>query len=74
MPTVSEEEFYSQDLYLYGYPGKWRTAKRMVHRRFPELDGSPYWMKVRLCFLELGGYYRSQIDNEGHPIWNHHPA
>ena len=71
---TAEEAFYSQDLYLRGYAGKWREAKRMTHRQKPELDGLPYWLEVRQCYLELGGYYISQINEFGQPICNHHPA
>lgn len=36
------------------YPGKLKQAKRLAETHHTEL---PYWGRVRLLFLELGGEY-----------------
>jgi hypothetical protein len=44
-----------------GYAGKWAKAKDMAlaHER-GDHDRMPYWDRVRLLFLELGGQYADQ--------------
>ena len=56
------EAMVSEDLDLAGYGFKWKKAKEMALRN----DGDentrilPYWERVRLLFLELGGLYVNQ--------------
>jgi hypothetical protein len=46
-----EEKAHSFDLDVFGYPGKWKTAKEMA----AGLEGVEFWMFARLRFIELGG-------------------
>ena len=40
------------------YPGKMKQAKRLAETHHTEL---PYWGRVRLLYLELGGLYIRQL-------------
>jgi hypothetical protein len=61
MPSV-EEEIASENLDIFGYAGKWRQAQQ-YELGDPRTDDTrllPYWERVRLTFLELGGQYLGQ--------------
>lgn len=53
----SNESIAAQELNIRGYAGKWKAAKELAvdgkhdHRH----SGLPYWERVRVIFLELGG-------------------
>ncbi len=53
-----DEVGVSFDLNIAGYSGKWRQAKRLAETHHLQ---DPYWMRVRLLFLELGG---ERLDKE----------
>jgi hypothetical protein len=58
MATVREDESIAMEgLNVAGYFGKWNEAKRLAHGH--DLSENhmmlPYWERVRLLFLELGG-------------------
>jgi hypothetical protein len=48
-----------QGLDTGGYAGKWRTAKELAlkNERSDDNRRLPYWERVRILFLELGGDY-----------------
>jgi hypothetical protein len=55
----SDEETAKQGLNVKGYGFKWRQAKRLAESNERKDDNRllPYWERVRLIFLELGGEY-----------------
>ena len=62
---LDEEAFYSQDLAISRYAGKWKLAKcriaeqMQMHARKLEFPlGIEYWLAVRMMYLELGGMYK----------------
>lgn len=44
-------------LEIWRYPGKWKTAQRMAQQNERDDDNKllPYWERVRLLYIELGG-------------------
>jgi hypothetical protein len=57
---MSEEEVVArQDLDVRHCPFKWKQAKRLAERNERKDDNRllPYWERVRLLYLELGGEY-----------------
>jgi hypothetical protein len=54
-----DEETAMQGLDTGGYAGKWRVAKELAAKNERSDDNRllPYWERVRLLFLELGGDY-----------------
>jgi hypothetical protein len=58
---VSEESVAREGLDVRRYPFKWKKAQELAHS--PDLSEKhlvlPYWERVRLIFLELGGEYES---------------
>lgn len=65
---LDEEAFYSQDLAVDRYAGKWKTAKcrvadqmQLYARKLEFPLGIEYWLAVRMMYLELGGLYTEQI-------------
>ncbi len=58
---IKDEEIYeaiaSEGLDLRGYHFKWKRAKEyeLVNKRADDTKLLPYWERVRLTFLELGG-------------------
>lgn len=46
------------------YSGKWAEAQRLalLNERSDDNHLLPYWERVRLLFLELGGRYTGQKD------------
>jgi hypothetical protein len=57
MKIVSTELDAAEGLDIKGYRGKWNKAQELAHS--PDLSADhlalPYWERVRLLFLELGG-------------------
>lgn len=51
------------DLAVKHYGGKWKHAKEYVSGGHDAKDraGMPYWNRVRLVYLELGGEYVEQL-------------
>ena len=61
MPA-SDREIAAGGLNIKGYAGKWKAAQE-YERNTPRTDDTrflPYWERVRLTFLELGGEYIGQ--------------
>ncbi len=57
----NEEEIASEGLDLDGFHFKWKRAKE-YELKSPRTDDTrflPYWERVRLTFLELGGELKS---------------
>ena len=54
---MTPEEVASEGLDLRGYHFKWKAAKQyeLVNKRTDDTRLLPYWERVRLTFLELGG-------------------
>jgi len=65
---MSDEDIASEGLNLSGYHGKWRAAKEyeLVNKRVDDSRLLPYWERVRLTFLELGGEFIGQKYGESH--------
>jgi hypothetical protein len=53
------EEIASQGLDITHYSGKWRTAVELAIKNERTDDNRllPFWERVRLLYLELGGEY-----------------
>jgi len=53
------EQIASEGLNITGYAGKWAKAKDLAEKNERTDDNRllPYWERVRLLFLELGGDY-----------------
>lgn len=53
------EQVSSEDLDISGYNGKWKQAQRLAtkNERIDDIRLLPYWERVRVLFLELGGDY-----------------
>jgi hypothetical protein len=57
--TNSDDElYYSIDLAVDLFPGKWKDAQRLAEAELPRTSGIGYWLCARRIFLELGGAYR----------------
>lgn len=54
-----EQKKAMEGLDIFGYAGKWRKAKELAikNERHDDYKHLPYWERVRLLFLELGGGY-----------------
>lgn len=54
---TTDETIASEDLNVTGYSGKWRAAKEIAveGKHDSRHTGLPYWERVRVIFLELGG-------------------
>jgi len=61
---VSESKLAEQGLDIRRYPFKWKEAQRLatLNERTDDNRLLPYWERVRLLFLELGGEYLSGED------------
>jgi hypothetical protein len=59
--TQTPEQAAMKGLDLIGYRGKWEKAKQLAdaNERSDENRLLPYWERVRLLFLELGGKFTS---------------
>lgn len=55
----NEESAAAHGLNVKGYAGKWQKAQELATRNERTDDNRllPYWERVRLLFLELGGEY-----------------
>lgn len=53
------EQIAAEGLNITGYAGKWKVAKELALKNERSDDNRllPYWERVRLLFLELGGEY-----------------
>ena len=53
------EKIASQGLNVSGYAGKWKAAQELAAKNERRDDNRllPYWERVRLLFLELGGEF-----------------
>jgi hypothetical protein len=59
---MNDREIAAQGLDITGYAGKWKAAQKYENRS-PRTDDTkllPYWERVQLTFLELGGGYAGQ--------------
>ncbi len=58
----SEEEIAAEGLNVSSYAGKWKVAKELAEKNERKDDSRllPYWERVRLLFLELGGEYLTE--------------
>lgn len=58
----SQEAIASEGLNIRGFSCKWKVAQELaVHnQRTDDCRLLPYWERVRLLFLELGGEYVNQ--------------
>lgn len=56
---MTDEQTAQQGLNVRGYRGKWRQAMRLASRneRTDDIRLLPFWERVRVLFLELGGEY-----------------
>jgi hypothetical protein len=56
---MNSEAIAMQGLNVSGYQGKWKAAKELAAKNERSDDNRllPYWERVRLLFLELGGDY-----------------
>lgn len=53
-----DEKRASEGLNVRGYSGKWRKAQEIALRNeTDDIRLLPYWERVRVIFLELGGEY-----------------
>lgn len=54
---MTEEQIAAEDLDIKGYAGKWKAAQELAtkNERCDDNRLLPYWERVRLLFLELGG-------------------
>lgn len=59
-----EEQIAAEGLNIRGYHGKWKRAQEIVSDgKDGTEDGRrllPYWERVRLLFLELGGEFTDE--------------
>jgi hypothetical protein len=55
----TQERTAREGLDVRGYPGKWLKAQELAQSNQRRDNGRllPYWERVRLLFLELGGEY-----------------
>lgn len=58
--NMIEEQQAKEGLNLDGYHFKWKQAKMMAaaNERRDDIRLLPYWERVRVLFLELGGEYK----------------
>lgn len=56
----ADEVVAQEGLNISGYRGKWRQAQKLAEANDRTDDARllPYWERVRLLFLELGGDYK----------------
>ena len=56
---MSDEKIASSGLNISVYRGKWKRAQVLaeMNERSDDCRLLPYWERVRLLFLELGGEY-----------------
>lgn len=57
---ITEEERVAREgLDIDHYPGKWKSAQRLAtsNERRDGYNHMPYWERVRLLYLELGGEF-----------------
>jgi len=59
MTIIDSEETAKAGLNISGYHFKWKQAKALAERneRTDDWRILPYWERVRILFLELGGEY-----------------
>jgi hypothetical protein len=57
---LKEEEISQEGLNISGYHFKWKQAKMLAaqNERRDDIRLLPYWERVRVLFLELGGEYK----------------
>lgn len=62
MIIIDSEEQAKQGLNVSGYHFKWKRAKYLAEKndRADDFRILPYWERVRLLFLELGGEYAGE--------------
>ncbi len=59
---MTDRQIATEGLNIKGFSGKWKQAQE-YERDSPRTDDTrllPYWERVRLTFLELGGEYVGQ--------------
>lgn len=59
---MTDEENAMIGLDIVGYLGKWKKAQELAEKNERTDDNRllPYWERVRLLYLELGGKYESE--------------
>lgn len=58
MEQENEKRIAMEGLNVYGYAGKWKAAQEIAHKPNSDNFCLPYWERVRLLFLELGGEFK----------------
>lgn len=55
----NDEQMAAEGLNIRGYAGKWKAAQELAAKNERSDDNRllPFWERVRLLFLELGGEY-----------------
>lgn len=63
---MNDEQIAAQGLNITGFHGKWRKAQELAtkNERTDSARLLPYWERVRLLFLELGGEYIDQNERD----------
>ena len=59
---MTDSEIATEGLSIKGFAGKWKAAQKYENYspRKDDMRLLPYWERVRLTFLELGGEYIGQ--------------
>jgi hypothetical protein len=57
--VIDQEQLAATGLNVKGFAGKWKYAQTLADKNERKDDNRllPYWERVRLLFLELGGEY-----------------
>lgn len=57
---MSAEQVAKEGLDVCGYSGKWKQAQELAHSSNLSENHKllPYWERVRLLFIELGGGWK----------------
>lgn len=64
----TDEALASEGLDIHGFHFKWKAAKEyeLENKRVDDSRLLPYWERVRLTFLELGGEFIGQKYGDRH--------
>ncbi len=59
---MTDEQIAREGLDVAAYSFKWRRAKILAEQneRLDDIRVLPYWERVRVLFLELGGEYKKE--------------
>lgn len=63
---MNNRDIAAEGLNIEGYNGKWKKAMELASRNERQDDYRllPYWERVRVLFLELGGCYIDQNERD----------